>query len=108
VHYSLPALRLKSVVVFEAPEHARRHDILKECGWFISRDLACMAQHQTKVPASPGYRSALADQSGYDSGDCAFSCRRSAVLMQIDAQREKEASRGRSGDPRFEPNCLHD
>jgi hypothetical protein len=108
VHDRLPVVLLKSMVVFEAPEHACCHHILKECRWFISRDPACMAQHQAKVPASPGYRRALADQSGYDSGYCVFSGRRSAVHMQIDAQREKEASRGRSGDPRFELNCLHD
>jgi hypothetical protein len=107
-HHSLAVLLLKSMAVFEAPEHARRHHILKKYRWFVSRDSACMAQHEAKVPPAPGYRLALSEQSGCDSGDRAFSGRRCAVHMEIDAQREKKASHGRSGDPRLELNCLHD
>src|SRR6202042_3698337 len=90
------------------PENASGHHSLKKSRGFISLDFAFMADIQAKVPASPGDPRALSDQSGCDSGYCALSCRRSAVHVQIDAQREEEASRGRSGDPRFELNCLHD
>jgi hypothetical protein len=66
-----------------------------------------VAQHEAEVSPAPGYGLTLSDQSCRHAGDSSFSGRGGAVHVQVDAQRKKEASLCRGGDPRLKLNSLH-
>src|ERR1700675_4731192 len=95
------------MIVLEALESTCCHHILKERRRLVLCDLACMAQHEAKVSSLPGHGFPVTDQSCCYASHCSLLRPGGTPHMQVNAQREKETSPRRSGDPRLKVDCLH-
>jgi hypothetical protein len=64
-------------------------------------------EHEAEVAATPRNGLIQPDDAMRNAGDGAFACRRGAIHVEVDAERQKKAALGRRCDLCFELDELH-